>query len=100
MSDALTKEATKCVLEMTDLGDHHRPLGMIIDERSFVNAIVGLNATEGSANHTIHLMAIAVACDIQLTWHDIAEISCHVPLLARIYPNGLADINNSYAAGG
>ncbi|WP_139412875.1 phosphogluconate dehydratase [Bartonella mastomydis] len=100
LRDALTKEATKRVLEMTDLGDHYRPLGMIIDERSFVNAIVGLNATGGSTNHTIHLMAIAAACGIQLTWRDIAEISCHVPLLARIYPNGLADINHFHAAGG
>ncbi|EJF96615.1 phosphogluconate dehydratase [Bartonella elizabethae F9251 = ATCC 49927] len=100
LRDALTKEATKRVLEMTDLGDHYKPLGMIIDERSFVNAIVGLNATGGSTNHTIHLMAIAAACGIQLTWRDIAEISCHVPLLARIYPNGLADINHFHAAGG
>ncbi|WP_142415815.1 phosphogluconate dehydratase [Bartonella massiliensis] len=100
LRDSLTKEATKRVLEMTALGDHYKPLGMIIDERSFVNAIVGLNATGGSTNHTIHLIAIAAACGIQLTWHDIAEISCHVPLLARIYPNGLADINHFHAAGG
>ncbi len=100
LRDALTKEATKRVLEMTDLGDHYRLLGMIIDERSFVNVIVRLNATGGSTNHTIHLIAIAAACGIQLTWHDIAEISSFVPLLARIYPNGLADINHFYAAGG
>ncbi|QEE11639.1 phosphogluconate dehydratase [Bartonella krasnovii] len=100
LRDALTKEATKRVLEMTDIGDHYRPLGMIIDERSFVNAIVGLNATGGSTNHTIHLIAMAAACGIQLTWHDIAEISSVVPLLARIYPNGLADINHFHAAGG
>ncbi|WP_273790380.1 MULTISPECIES: phosphogluconate dehydratase [unclassified Bartonella] len=100
LRDALTKEATKRVLEMTDLGDHYSPLGMIIDERSFVNAIVGLNATGGSTNHAIHLIAMAAVCGIKLTWHDIAEISSVVPLLARIYPNGLADINHFYAAGG
>lgn len=100
LRDALTKEATKRVLEMTDLGNHYSPLGMIIDERSFVNAIVGLNATGGSTNHTIHLIAMAAVCGIKLTWHDIAEISSVVPLLARIYPNGLADINHFYAAGG
>ncbi|EJF78244.1 phosphogluconate dehydratase [Bartonella birtlesii] len=100
LRDALTKEATKHVLEMTALGDNYRPLGMIVDERSFVNAIVGLNATGGSTNHAIHLIAMAAACGIQLTWHDIAEISSRVPLLVRIYPNGLADINHFHAAGG
>ncbi|MET3589308.1 phosphogluconate dehydratase [Bartonella silvatica] len=100
LRDALTREATKRVLEMTDLGDDYKPLGMIVDERSFVNAIVGLNATGGSTNHAIHLIAMAAACGIQLTWHDIAEISSVVPLLVRIYPNGLADINHFHAAGG
>lgn len=100
LRDALTEEATKRVLEMTALSNNYSPLGMIVDERSFVNAIVGLNATGGSTNHTIHLIAMAAACGIQLTWHDIAEISSVVPLLARIYPNGLADINHFHAAGG
>ncbi|WP_273789110.1 phosphogluconate dehydratase [Bartonella sp. ML70XJBT] len=100
LRDALTKEATKRVLEMTALSNDYSPLGMIVDERSFVNAIVGLNATGGSTNHAIHLIAMAAACGIQLTWHDIAEISSVVPLLARIYPNGLADINHFHAAGG
>ncbi|WP_273721510.1 MULTISPECIES: phosphogluconate dehydratase [unclassified Bartonella] len=100
LRDALTKEATKRVLEMTALSNDYSPLGMIVDERSFVNAIVGLNATGGSTNHAIHLIAMAAACGIRLTWHDIAEISSVVPLLARIYPNGLADINHFHAAGG
>ncbi|ENN95124.1 phosphogluconate dehydratase [Bartonella vinsonii subsp. berkhoffii str. Tweed] len=99
LRDALTKEATQRVLEMTALGDGYSPLGMIIDERSFVNAIVGLNVTGGSTNHAIHLIAMAASCGIQLTWHDIAEISSVVPLLARIYPNSLADINHFHAAG-
>lgn len=100
LRDALTKEATNRVLEMTALGDDYKPLGTIVDERSFVNAIVGLNATGGSTNHAIHLIAMAAACGIRLTWHDIAEISSVVPLLARIYPNGFADINHFHAAGG
>ncbi|GAA4660749.1 hypothetical protein GCM10023262_05670 [Bartonella pachyuromydis] len=100
LRDALTREATKRVLEMTALSDNYNPLGMIVDERSFVNAIVGLNATGGSTNHTIHLIAMAAACGIRLTWHDIAEILSVVPLLARIYPNGVADINCFHAAGG
>lgn len=82
LRDAFNKEATRRVLEMADLGDHYRPLGMIIDERSFVNAIVGLNATGGSINHTIHLVVIAAVCGIRLIWHDIAEISFVVPFLA------------------
>ncbi|GAA5100225.1 hypothetical protein GCM10023260_11850 [Bartonella acomydis] len=85
---------------MTAIGDHYRPLGMIVNERSFVNAIVRLNATGGSTNHAIHLIAMAAACGIQLTWHDIAEISSRVPLLVRIYPNSLADINHFHAADG
>ncbi|UTO28758.1 phosphogluconate dehydratase [Bartonella harrusi] len=100
LRDALTREATQRVLEMTALGNSYKPLGMIVDERSFVNAIVGLNATGGSTNHAIHLIAMAAACGIQLTWRDIAEVSSVVPLLVRIYPNGLADINHFHAAGG
>ncbi len=72
----------------------------MIDERSFVNAVVGLNATGGSTNHTIHLIAMAAAAGISLTWQDISDISDAVPLLARVYPNGLADVNHFHAAGG
>lgn len=85
---------------MIALGDSYSPIGLIVDECSFVNAVVGLNATGGSTNHAIHLIAMAAAAGILLTWHDIAEISSVVPLLARIYPNGLADINHFHAAGG
>jgi phosphogluconate dehydratase len=72
----------------------------MLDERSFVNGIIGLNATGGSTNHTIHLIAMAAAAGIKLTWQDISEISDVVPLLARVYPNGLADVNHFHAAGG
>ncbi|EJF89390.1 phosphogluconate dehydratase [Bartonella tamiae] len=100
LRDALTREAAKRALQITALGNDYTPAGAMIDERSFVNAIVGLNATGGSTNHTIHLIAMAAAAGIELTWHDIAEISANVPLLARVYPNGLADVNHFHAAGG
>ena len=100
LRDALTREATRRALKITALGNEYTPVGAMIDERSFVNAIVGLNATGGSTNHTIHLIAMAHAAGIDLTWGDIAEISSVVPLIARVYPNGLADVNYFHAAGG
>jgi phosphogluconate dehydratase len=100
LRDALTREATKRALEITALGNDFRPVGRIIDERSFVNGVIGLHATGGSTNHTIHLIAMAAAAGISLTWQDISDISDDVPLLARIYPNGLADVNHFDAAGG
>ena len=72
----------------------------MIDERSIVNGVVGLHATGGSTNHTIHLIAMAAAAGIALTWQDISDLSEAVPLLARVYPNGLADVNHFHAAGG
>jgi len=100
LRDALTKEAAKRALAITALGNEFTPAGRMIDERSIVNGVVGLNATGGSTNHTMHLVAMAAAAGIKLTWDDIAEISDHVPLLARVYPNGLADVNHFNAAGG
>ena len=100
LRDALTKEAAKRALAITALGNEYTPVGRMIDERSIVNGIVGLNATGGSTNHTIHLIAMAAAAGIRITWTDIAEISDAVPLLARVYPNGLADVNHFHAAGG
>ena len=100
LRDALTKEATKRALAITALGNEFTPAGEMIDERSIVNGVVGLHATGGSTNHTIHLIAMARAGGIQLTWQDISELSDIVPLLARVYPNGLADVNPFHAAGG
>lgn len=100
LRDALTKEAAKRALAITALGNEYTPVGRMIDERSIVNAVVGLNATGGSTNHTMHLIAIAAAAGIKLNWRDISDISDHVPLLARVYPNGLADVNHFAAAGG
>ena len=72
----------------------------VIDERAVVNGVVGLLATGGSTNHTIHLIAMAAAAGIALTWEDLADLSAVVPLLTRIYPNGKADVNHFHAAGG
>ncbi len=100
LRDALTREATKRALAITQLGNAYTPVGRMIDERSFVNGVVGLHATGGSTNHTIHLIAMAQAAGIRLTWQDISDLSDIVPLLARVYPNGLADVNHFHAAGG
>ena len=100
LRDALTREAAKRALAITALGNEFTPVGRMIDERSIVNGVVGLHATGGSTNHTIHLIAMAAAAGIKLTWQDISDLSDVVPLLARVYPNGLADVNHFHAAGG
>ena len=78
----------------------YTPIGKVVDERAIVNGIVGLLATGGSTNHTIHLVAIARAAGIVIDWDDFSDLSDVVPLLARIYPNGKADVNHFHAAGG
>lgn len=100
LRDELTKAAARQVLKFTALGDDFRPIGHMIDEKAIVNAIVGLLATGGSTNHTIHLIAIARAAGIIINWDDFDKLSRAVPLLTRIYPNGQADINHFQAAGG
>ena len=100
LRQALDEEAVRRVLQMTALGEDYRPLGRLIDERAIVNAIVALMATGGSTNHTIHWIAVARAAGIVLTWDDMDQISLVVPLLARVYPNGEADVNRFQAAGG
>jgi phosphogluconate dehydratase len=100
LRDALTVAATERVLRITALGDAYTPLCDVIDERSIVNAMVGLAATGGSTNHAIHLVAIARAAGILIDWDDLDELSRNTPLLARIYPNGSADVNHFEAAGG
>jgi phosphogluconate dehydratase len=97
---ALTAAAGARVVELTALGDEYTPIGRVVEERALVNAIVALLATGGSTNHTMHLVAIAAAAGIALQWEDFAALSPHVPLLARIYPNGSADVNHFHAAGG
>jgi phosphogluconate dehydratase len=100
LRDALTTAAARRITESTVLGPGYTPVGQVVDERAIVNGCVALLATGGSTNHTMHLVAIAQAAGIQLTWSDLAELSAAVPLLARIYPNGSADINHFHAAGG
>ena len=100
LRDALTRAAAERALSITALGNDFRPIGRIIDERAIVNAIVMLMATGGSTNHTIHWIAVARAAGIALTWEDMDLISRTVPLLARVYPNGEADVNRFAAAGG
>ena len=100
MRDALTRAATERALRITALGDDYRPIGHLIDERAIVNAMVALMATGGSTNHTIHWIAVARAAGIMLTWDDMDDLSQIIPLLARVYPNGEADVNRFAAAGG
>lgn len=95
----LTEESAKQLVKISRSGDY-RPIGKVVDERSLVNGIVALLASGGSTNHTIHMVAVARAAGLILTWDDIAELSEVVPLLARIYPNGPADVNQFHRAGG
>lgn len=100
LREALTREAAKQALSITALGNAYTPIGEMIDERSFVNGIVGLHATGGSTNLAIHIIAMAAAAGIRLTWADFSDLSDATPLLARVYPNGSADVNHFHAAGG
>ncbi|MCP4316300.1 MAG: phosphogluconate dehydratase [Hyphomicrobiales bacterium] len=100
LRNALTKEATRRALAITALGNEYTPAGVMFDERSVINGLVGLHATGGSTNHTMHLIAMARSAGIMLTWEDISELSDIVPLLARVYPNGPSDVNHFHAAGG
>ncbi|MEM9554082.1 MAG: phosphogluconate dehydratase [Acidobacteriota bacterium] len=100
LRDAMTRAAAARAVEMTALGDDYRPLGEVVDERSILNAVVGLLATGGSTNHTLHLVAMARAAGVVIDWRDFDELSPVVPLLARVYPNGTADVNHFHAAGG
>ncbi len=100
LRDAFTRAATARALAITALGNEYTPVGAIIDERAIVNGVVGLHATGGSTNHTLHLIAIARAAGMRLTWDDFADLSEVVPLLARVYPNGSADVNHFHQAGG
>ena len=100
LRQALTDAAVEKAASITALGNDFRPVGEILDERAFVNGIVGLMATGGSTNLVLHLPAMARAAGIILDLQDFAEISDVVPLMAKVYPNGLADVNHFHAAGG
>lgn len=98
LRDALTDEVARRALDAA--GDPDRAMGAVVDEKAVVNGIVALLATGGSTNHTMHLVAMAAAAGVQITWDDFSDLSAVVPLLARIYPNGTADVNHFHAAGG
>ena len=100
LRDALTSAAARRVAAITALGAEYLPMAGVTDERAFVNGIVGLLATGGSTNHTIHIIAMARAAGIAINWDDFSQLSEVVPLLARVYPNGAADVNHFHAAGG
>ncbi|MCK0150913.1 phosphogluconate dehydratase [Marivita sp. S6314] len=100
LRDALTVAGTERALEITQLGNDYRPVCDILDERAFVNGIVGLMATGGSTNLVLHLPAMARAAGVELRLEDFDDISSVTPLMAKVYPNGLADVNHFHAAGG
>ena len=100
LRQALTKAAVQRAAAITHLGNDWRPAGHILDERAFVNGLVGLMATGGSTNLVLHLPAMARAAGIILELDDFEDIAKSVPLMAKVYPNGLADVNHFHAAGG
>lgn len=100
LREALTREAVRTVLAIRKGGERFRPIGQLVDERVIVNAMVALLATGGSTNHLIHWVAVARAAGILIDWTDFSDLSHATPLLARVYPNGSADVNQFQAAGG
>jgi len=100
MRDAMTAQTTRRAVQITNMKDEFTPACDVIDERAIVNGLVGLMATGGSTNLTIHLSAIARSAGIIINWDDYADISYIVPLICRIYPNGISDVNHFHAAGG
>ncbi len=100
LRDALTEAGAKRALAITALGNEYTPACDVLDEKAFVNGIVGLMATGGSTNLLIHLLAMARAAGVILDWADFEQLSDATPLMARVYPNGLADVNHFHAAGG
>ena len=100
LRDAFTRASALRVAETTHLGSEWIPMGKVVSEKSMVNGLVGLLATGGSTNHTLHMISIAQAAGIRITWEDFDELSTAVPLLTKVYPNGQADVNHFHAAGG
>ncbi len=100
LRDALTVAGTERALQITALGNDYRPVSEILDAKAFVNGIVGLMATGGSTNLVLHLPAMARAAGVALELEDFEDLSAVTPLMAKVYPNGLADVNHFHAAGG
>jgi len=97
---ALVAAAPRRALEIRDGANAYTPFSAVVDEKSLVNAVAGLLATGGSTNHTLHLVAMARAVGLHLTWEDFDDLSRVTPLIARVYPNGQEDVNAFHAAGG
>jgi phosphogluconate dehydratase len=100
LRDALTAAAPRRAVEIRDGANAYTPFSAVVDEKSIVNAVAGLLATGGSTNHTLHLVAMARAAGVLLTWEDMDDLSRVTPLIARVYPNGSEDVNAFHAAGG
>ena len=100
LRSALTRKAVHRLAEIGREGGDYRPMARVVDEKAIINAAVGLLATGGSTNHAIHIPAMARAAGISIDWQDLDELSAAVPLIARVYPNGAADVNHFHAAGG
>lgn len=100
LRDALTAAAPKRAVAIRDGGNEYTPFAAVVDEKSLVNAIAGLLATGGSTNHTLHILAMARAAGVLVTWEDFHDLSRVTPLIARVYPNGSEDVNAFHAAGG
>jgi phosphogluconate dehydratase len=100
LRDALTDAAAVRATEITALGNAYTPVCDVLDERAWVNGLVGLMATGGSTNLVLHLIAMARSTGVHLTFEDFDAVSQATPLMARVYPNGLADVNHFHAAGG
>jgi phosphogluconate dehydratase len=100
LREQLTRHAVRQVLSLVRTGPRFTPIGRLVDERCIVNAMVALLATGGSTNHLIHWVAVARSAGLLIDWTDFAELSAAVPLLARVYPNGSADVNEFQQAGG
>jgi phosphogluconate dehydratase len=100
LREALTRAAARRIVEIGARRNDYAPMAWVVGEKAVVNGIVGLLATGGSTNHTLHLVAMARAAGIEITWDDFADLSVVTPLIARVYPNGVGDVNHFHAAGG
>ncbi len=100
LREALTRASTRQIHSLTDPHGESKSVGKMLDEKSFVNAIIGLLTTGGSSNHTMHIVAMARTAGIVINWNDFHELSAVVPLLTRMYPNGNSDVNHFHSAGG
>jgi phosphogluconate dehydratase len=100
LRDALTAAAARRAVEIGARRQDYAPMGRVLGEKAIVNGVVGLLATGGSTNHTLHLVAMARAAGVEITWDDFGDLSRVTPLIARVYPNGAGDVNHFHAAGG